>query len=410
MYRETRRENIVLLLRTKDECSVNDLADYFKVTKETIRTDLTWLQNKGIVIRHHGGASLKKHLMQNALLQQNGIDMRLLLSSRQQDIDPFTFQDKKGRVMVGKVCILGSFNVDIVAKVRRFPQDGETLIAREVTLGPGGKGANQALAAHRAGAQVHFASKVGRDQFNSFACNHIESVGMNSLTLYESQEATTGSAVIYVNDEGENMIAIFPGANHDVSDNDIAQLSPFIAESDVFVVQMENNVSATKLALKCAKDLGVMTILNPAPWSPEVAALLPFADIVTPNETEAMAMSGVQVHDIPSAMQAAKHIYDAGQCAVIITLGKQGCMIFDGEHYFHIPAFSAVAVDTTGAGDAFNGALAASLAKGETLPQAAWYASAFASLAVEQEGAANMPDETLVAARIKQQNVTIQTF
>ncbi|HEY4468867.1 MAG TPA: PfkB family carbohydrate kinase [Klebsiella sp.] len=410
MYRETRRENIILLLRAKGECSVNDLANYFKVTRETIRTDLAWLQNKGIVIRHHGGASLKKHLMQHALFQQGSIDMRLLLNTRQQRIDALTPQDKKGRVMVGKVSILGSFNVDIVAKVHRFPQDGETLIAREVTLGPGGKGANQAQAAHRAGAQVHFASKVGRDQFNSFARNHIESVGMSSFTLYESEAATTGSAVIYVNDEGENIIAIFPGANHEVSESDIALLLPFIAESDVFVVQMENNVAATRLALKCAKELNVKTILNPAPWSPEVEEVLPFADIVTPNETEAMAMSGVLVHDIPSAMQAARRIYDAGQCAVIITMGKQGCMIFDGECYSHIPAFSAVAVDTTGAGDAFNGALAASLSRGETLSQAAWYASAFASLAVELEGAANMPDKTLVAARIKQQNIAIQTF
>ena len=410
MYRETRREKIILLLRTKDECSVNDLADYFKVTKETIRSDLTWLQNKGIVVRHHGGASLKKHLMQNALFQQDGIDMRLLLNPRQQGIDYLTPQDKKGRVMAGKVCILGSFNVDIVAKVHRFPQHGETLIAREVTIGPGGKGANQALASHRAGAQVHFASKVGGDQFNAFARKHIESVGMSSFTLYESEDAITGSAVIYVNDEGENMIAILPGANHNISENDIAQLTPFIAESDVFVVQMENNLAATKLALKCAKELRVTTILNPAPWSPEVASLLPLADIVTPNETEAMAMSGVQVHDIPSAMQAAKHIYAAAQCAVIITMGKQGALIFDGQNYSHIPAFSAVAVDTTGAGDAFNGALAASLARGESLVKSAWYASAFASLAVEQEGAANMPDEALVAARIKQQNVAIQTF
>ena len=410
MYRDTRREHIVRLLRSREECSVSDLAEHFSVTKETIRADLTWLQKRGIVTRHHGGVSLKKHLMQSALFQHDYVDMSLLLKQQQRGIGYLTSQDEKGRIMVGKVCILGSFNVDIVAKVHRFPRDGETLIARETTLGPGGKGANQALASHRAGAQIHFACKVGCDQFNLFARNHIESVGMGSFTLYETDNAATGCAVIYVNDEGENMIAISPGANLELTDGDIAQLSHFIAESDVFVVQMENNISATQLALKCAKELQVTTILNPAPWSPGVASLLPFADIVTPNETEATAMSGVQVHDIPTAMQAATHIYNAGQCAVIITMGKQGALIFDGQHYSHIPAFSAVAVDTTGAGDAFNGALAASLAKGESLVRSAWYASAFASLAVEQEGAANMPDDSLVAARMKQQNVAIQTL
>lgn len=410
MYRDTRREHIVRLLRSREERSVSDLAEHFSVTKETIRADLTWLQKRGIVTRHHGGVSLKKHLMQSALFQHDYVDMSLLLKQQQRGISYLTSQDEKGRAMVGKVCILGSFNVDIVAKVHRFPRDGETLIARETTLGPGGKGANQALASYRAGAQIHFACKVGRDQFNLFARNHIESVGMSSFTLYETDNAATGCAVIYVNDEGENMIAISPGANHELTDGDIAQLSHFIAESDVFVVQMENNLSATQLALKCAKELQVTTILNPAPWSPDVASLLSFADIVTPNETEAAAMSGVQVHDIPTAMQAATHINNAGQCAVIITMGKQGALIFDGQNYSHIPAFSAVAVDTTGAGDAFNGVLAASLAKGESLVRSAWYASAFASLAVEQEGAANMPDDSLVAARMKQQNVAIQTL
>lgn len=410
MYRDTRREYIVRLLRNKDECSVSDLANYFSVTKETIRTDLAWLQKRGVVSRHHGGVSLKKHLMQNALSQQEYVDMSLLIKQQQQGIGYLTSLDDKGRRMVGKVCVLGPFNVDIVAKVYRFPNEGETLVARETTMGPGGKGANQALAAHRAGAQIHFACKIGRDQFNHFARNHIESIGIGSFTFYESELSTTGCAVIYVNDEGENMIAMSPGANHELSDNDIIQLSHFIAESDVFIVQMENNLAATQLALKCAQKMQVTTILNPAPWSSDVATLLPFVDIVTPNETEASAMSGMVIDNISDAVKAAKHIYNAGQCSVIITMGKRGALIYDGQQCAHIPAFSAVAVDTTGAGDAFNGALAAALAKGESLVKAAWYASAFASLAVEKEGAANMPDISLVDARIQQQNVAIQTF
>ncbi len=331
MYRDTRREYIVRLLRNKDECSVSDLANYFSVTKETIRTDLAWLQKRGVVSRHHGGVSLKKHLMQNALSQQEYVDMSLLIKQQQQGIGYLTSLDDKGRRMVGKVCVLGSFNVDIVAKVYRFPNEGETLVARETTMGPGGKGANQALAAHRAGAQIHFACKIGRDQFNHFARNHIESIGIGSFTFYESELSTTGCAVIYVNDEGENMIAMSPGANHELSDNDIIQLSHFIAESDVFIVQMENNLAATQLALKCAQKMQVTTILNPAPWSSDVATLLPFVDIVTPNETEASAMSGMVIDNISDAVKAAKHIYNAGQCSVIITMGKRGALIYDGQ-------------------------------------------------------------------------------
>ncbi|MDW4667518.1 PfkB family carbohydrate kinase, partial [Escherichia coli] len=134
-----------------------------------------------------------------------------------------------------------------------------------------------------------------------------------SFTFYESELSTTGCAVIYVNDEGENMIAMSPGANHELSDNDIIQLSHFIAESDVFIVQMENNLAATQLALKCAQKMQVTTILNPAPWSSDVATLLPFVDIVTPNETEASAMSGMVIDNISDAVKAAKHIYNAGQ-------------------------------------------------------------------------------------------------
>lgn len=148
--------------------------------------------------------------MQNALSQQEYVDMSLLIKQQQQGIGFLTSLDDKGHRMAGKVCVLGSFNVDIVAKVYRFPHEGETLVAKETTMGPGGKGANQALAAHRAGAQIHFACKIGRDQFNHFARNHIESIGIGSFTFYESERSTTGCAVIYVNNEGENMIAMSP--------------------------------------------------------------------------------------------------------------------------------------------------------------------------------------------------------
>ncbi len=410
MYKETRQEKIIQLLRSEGQASVSFLASHFGVTKETIRTDLSQLQQDGLVVRHHGGVSLKKHLMQNELLQgDNNLDISHLMQTHHRTHSTHN-QRGASRLMVGKVCVFGSFNVDIVAKVSRFPKNGETLIAKETTFGPGGKGANQALAAHSAGARVHFATKVGKDQFNQFARNHFDSCGIESFSLYEAEKTSTGSAVIYVNDDGENFIAICPGANHLVTSEEVAELVPYISESKVLLVQLENNFDAIDGVIKLAKGLNVQVILNPAPYSPEVEKFIANADIITPNETEASQISGVEITDIESAKQAAAVIHEKGAKSIIITMGRQGSVLFDGEQYTHIPAYNAVAVDTTGAGDAFNGALSASLAKGKTLQQAALYATAFASLAVEREGAANMPNNALVEARMLQQQVSIKAI
>ncbi len=402
MFKEQRQEKIIQLLRQQSYASVKWLATELGVTKETIRTDLNQLQNDALVVRCHGGASLKKHLLQNDLLRDDALDIRHLMATH--NVHHHTGETKG---MVGKVCVFGSFNVDIVAKVERFPKDGETIVARETTFGPGGKGANQALATHCAGARVHFATKVGMDQFNQFAKNHFDSCGMESFSLYETDKATTGSAVIYVNDAGENVIAICPGANQLVNEQEVAELLPYLQESKVLLVQLENNFDAIAGVMKLANGLNMQVILNPAPYSPQVSRLIAHADIITPNETEASQISGIEVTDIASAKQAAQAIYALGAKSIIITMGKQGAVLFDGTQFSHIPSYNAVAVDTTGAGDAFNGALAASLAQGKPLAQAALYATAFASLAVEREGAANMPNHSLVEARMLQQRISI---
>ncbi|MCG3736886.1 ribokinase [Vibrio cincinnatiensis] len=406
MYKEQRQEKIIRLLRHQGQASVSFLASQLEVTKETIRTDLSQLQCDGLVVRHHGGASLKRHLMQNELLQDKHLDISHLIQThhRAHVMDSYI---RSAKDAVGKVCVFGSFNVDIVAKVARFPKNGETLVAKETTLGPGGKGANQALAAHSAGARVHFATKVGKDHFNQFAKKHLDSSGMESFSIYETDETTTGSAVIYVNEVGENFIAICPGANQWVTNEEVAELIPYLTESNVLLVQMENNFEAIEGVIKLAKGLNVKVILNPAPYSPDVDRFIPYVYLLTPNETEASQISGVEVTDVESAKQAAQIIHQKGAQSVIITMGKQGALLFEGSQFFHIPSYNAVAVDTTGAGDAFNGALAASLAKGQNMTQSALYASAFASLAVEREGAANMPNKTLVEARMLQQPVSI---
>jgi len=402
MFLEQRRQQILEHLDKYESMTVESLSALFSVTRETIRSDLNALAAEKLVQRCHGGAMVIRRSLQSKLITDTGDNFEVLLKRLQSQKRKQAGQ-QKGKNMKGKVCILGSFNVDIVAKVERFPKGGESLLALDSTLGPGGKGSNQATAASRAGAKVHFVSKVGKDQFSQFAYDHLSSSEIHSFTLYQSETEPTGNAIIYVSQEkGENMIAIYSGANKTISEDEVAAIATELEDSEVLLVQLENNFAATLSAMKLAKALGVKVILNPAPFSSHALECLEYVDVITPNETEASQLSGIDVQDLASAKEAAQRIVSQGAQRVIITMGSRGALILDGNQFQHIPAFAALSVDTTGAGDAFNGALAASIAKGQSLAQAATYASAFASLSVEREGAANMPDNAQVIARLAQ--------
>ncbi|MGV0084092.1 ribokinase [Rahnella aceris] len=403
MFLEERRQQILEYLDKNERVKVEVLASLFAVTRETIRSDLNALAAEKLVQRCHGGAMVIRRSLQSKLIADTGGNFEVLLQRLQSQKRKQSVQQGKGKNMKGKVCILGSFNVDIVAKVERFPKGGESLLALGSTLGPGGKGANQATAVSRAGARVHFVSKVGKDQFSQFAYDHLTSSEIHSFTLYQSDTEPTGNAIIYVSQEnGENMIAIYSGANKTISEDEVAAIAPELEDSDVLLVQLENNFAATLNAMKLAKALGVKVILNPAPFSSHALECLEYVDVITPNETEASQLSGIDVKDLASAKEAAQRIVSQGARRVIITMGSRGALLFDGNQFQHIPAFPALSVDTTGAGDAFNGALASSIANGQSLVQAATYAAAFASLAVEREGASNMPDKAQVSARLAQ--------
>jgi len=403
MFLEERRQQILEYLDKNERVKVEVLASLFAVTRETIRSDLNALAAEKLVQRCHGGAMVIRRSLQSKLIADTGGNFEVLLQRLQSQKRKQSVQQGKGKNMKGKVCILGSFNVDIVAKVERFPKGGESLLALGSTLGPGGKGANQATAVSRAGARVHFVSKVGKDQFSQFAYDHLTSSEIHSFTLYQSDTERTGNAIIYVSQEnGENMIAIYSGANKTISEDEVAAIAPELEDSDVLLVQLENNFAATLSAMKLAKALGVKVILNPAPFSSHALECLEYVDVITPNETEASQLSGIDVKDLASAKEAAQRIVSQGARRVIITMGSRGALLFDGNQFQHIPAFPALSVDTTGAGDAFNGALASSIANGQSLVQAATYAAAFASLAVEREGASNMPDKAQVSARLAQ--------
>ena len=403
MFLEERRQQILEYLDKNERVKVEVLASLFAVTRETIRSDLNALAAEKLVQRCHGGAMVIRRSLQSKLIADTGGNFEVLLQRLQSQKRKQSVQQGKGKNMKGKVCILGSFNVDIVAKVERFPKGGESLLALGSTLGPGGKGANQATAVSRAGARVHFVSKVGKDQFSQFAYDHLTSSEIHSFTLYQSDTEPTGNAIIYVSQEnGENMIAIYSGANKTISEDEVAAIAPELEDSDVLLVQLENNFAATLSAMKLAKALGVKVILNPAPFSSHALECLEYVDVITPNETEASQLSGIDVKDLASAKEAAQRIVSQGARRVIITMGSRGALLFEGNQFQHIPAFPALSVDTTGAGDAFNGALASSIANGQSLVQAATYAAAFASLAVEREGASNMPDKAQVSARLAQ--------
>lgn len=400
MYLEQRRNHILEYLDRHETLSVAWLAGTFAVSKETIRSDLAALAGLGLIQRCHGGAMVLRRNLQARLISETGGNFEVLL----QRLESQRLNGQRGkRKTQGRVCILGSFNVDIVAKVARFPRGGESLLALGSTLGPGGKGANQAMAASRTGARVHFVSKVGKDQFSQFAFDHLSASDIHSFKLYQSESEPTGNAIIYVSQQdGENMIAIYSGANQTLTDGEVAEMTHELSGADVLLLQLENNFSATINAMKLANTLGVRVIMNPAPFSDDVLKCLQYVDVITPNETEASLLSGVEVTDLESAREAAQAIVRQGAKRVIITMSSRGALILDNGQFQHIPAFPALSVDTTGAGDAFNGAFAAALASGQTIAQAATYAAAFASLAVEREGASNMPDHPQVVARLAQ--------
>lgn len=295
--------------------------------------------------------------------------------------------------MSGKVCVFGSFNFDMVARVERFPVPGESLVANGSMTSAGGKGANQATAALKSGANVHYIGKIGEDTFGHFARRHLKTVGFNAVTLLVTDEVPTGNALIYVaGDDAENMIAVDPGANMTVTDDEIAGCLPAISCADVVLVQLENNLSAIEQVINAGKSSGAFVVLNPAPWQPVEDNLLGKVDLLTPNATEAWLMTGCRVDDLIGASHAADVLHSRGAKNVIITLGAAGALLSEQGVKNHIPCFPSHPCDTTGAGDAFNGALAARLACGETLHVATRFAAAYAAVSVEKHGASSLPD------------------
>lgn len=288
---------------------------------------------------------------------------------------------------MSKVVVVGSYNTDLVMYMPQLPLVGETVIGNRFVTGLGGKGSNQAVGAVRLGADVTFIGSVGADNFAKMALQFWEHEGINTSYVVRDSDHSTGVATIFVDDTGENMIAIAPGANQLLSPAHLDAAENIIAAADVMLVQLEIPTATVHHALELAKKHGIITILNPAPAQPLSDELLMLADYITPNETEAEKICGI--NDMPENL-AAKMIKREGQ-TVIVTIGAWGA-VYAGRETGHVPGFTVEAVDTVGGGDAFNAGLAVALAEGQDLKAALRFACATGALAVTKHGAAaSMP-------------------
>ncbi len=289
---------------------------------------------------------------------------------------------------MGKVLVVGSYITDLTALTSKLPIPGETVLGHSFTAGPGGKGGNQAVQAARLGASVSMVTKLGNDVFGTEALSNFEKEGIETGWIAVSDQEATGTALIAVEDSGENMIVVTPAACGQLSKEDVAKAEAAFRETDIVVIQLETSMEAVEEAVLRAAAERKPILLNPAPYQKIPEILLKEVSYITPNETEASAMTGIKVIDEESAAEACRMLRKKGIPHVIITLGNKGCFVCSGSEEYLLPPETVKAVDTTGAGDSFTGALAAELAEGKDLREACGTAVKAAGLSVARYGTA----------------------
>ncbi|MBF2078803.1 MAG: ribokinase [Synechococcales cyanobacterium T60_A2020_003] len=294
------------------------------------------------------------------------------------------------------VVVFGSINMDLVARSPRLPVPGETLTGYDFTAVPGGKGANQAVAAARLGLPTQMVGRVGSDSFGRELLAHLNWAGVKRDRLYIDPSAHSGVAMIAVDDRAENHIIVVPGANGNVGEEDIRRLRELLSSAKVLLLQLEIPMPAVVSAAQVAREFGVKVILDPAPVPTRLPEeLYSLVDILTPNRIEAGQLVGFPVPNLEMAAEAALVLRDRGVETVIIKMGERGVLCMSSEERFVRPAFTVNAIDTVAAGDAFNGGLGAALAEGRSLEQAVIWGSAAGAIAVTRLGAQSaMPSRT----------------
>lgn len=292
---------------------------------------------------------------------------------------------------MNKTCILGSLNMDIVLEVENMAKVGETIFAKSIATIPGGKGANQAVAAKRMGSDVCMIGKVGLDSNGDFLVTELARDSINTEYIFRDSKESTGTAIINVNREGNNSIVVVAGANMNINSAEIKKSYSIIKGSDVIIAQFETPSEITMEAFIYAKSQGIITILNPAPAKKIDNELFKYTDIIIPNETEAYELTGIIVENLESAKKAADNFIAVGVNYVIITLGSKGAALITKEKAEIIPAIKVNAIDTTAAGDSFIGAVSSKLGTEElsyeNLKKAIVFANKVSSIVVQRSGA-----------------------
>ncbi|MFD3222831.1 ribokinase [Rahnella aceris] len=287
----------------------------------------------------------------------------------------------------GKLVVLGSINADHILNINHFPQPGETVIGKQYTVAFGGKGANQAVAAGRSGADISFIACVGDDDIGERVRKQLASDHIDTHPIEAIKDTTTGVALIFVNAEGENVIGIDAGANKAVTPEYLDRYKQQVIGASALLMQLESPLETVIAASKIAKDNGTQVILNPAPACELPDELLARVDIITPNETEAEKLTGIKVDSNEDAARAANALHDKGTTTVIITLGSKGVWLSQNGEGKLVAGFRVKAVDTIAAGDTFNGALVTALLEGKPMDSAVRFAHAAAAIAVTRPGA-----------------------
>lgn len=311
---------------------------------------------------------------------------------------------------MSKITVVGSFVMDMVARLEEFPKAGQTVLGKSLGIYPGGKGANQAVAARRLGGDVEMIGCVGKDGNGKTFLDLLRREGIETSHIKESEEVPTAIAQIQIDQAGENKIVVIPSANHAFTKEDLYAVKEVLSKTELVVMQLELEYEVSLEILRVCKELEVPVILNPAPAVKLPKEILGLATYVTPNETELEILTGQKTETEEELYSAAEMLLDMGVKTVVATLGKRGAMIATAERKQIIEGYRVKAVDTVAAGDSFNGALAKCIADGKDLAEAVRYANAVGALAVTKQGAipslptAEEVDEFLFLVREKISN------
>ncbi len=286
-----------------------------------------------------------------------------------------------------RILVIGSLNMDIVLSLHHMPQPGETIIARDKSEHPGGKGANQAFAAARLGGNIAMIGRVGSDKYGETLVSNLKNAGADTSGIIMQPDTDTGLAFIYVDEKGENSIVVASGANALLTPQDIRDMERLLNACDIVLVQLEIPYETVAYVIEEARRKGKTVMLNPAPVMKGLEGLIKMTDILTPNECELEELSGVKADSMESIESGAKALIEKGAGSVIVTLGEKGALLVDRDRARLFPAKKVKAVDTTAAGDAFSAAVCVALAEGRSIDDAIMFANNVSGIVVTRMGA-----------------------